>query len=68
MDACVSESARLSAAVVADFMWAARVEIDRQFGEGFAQANPALLGSFIHAMAVEREVGQLRDAVQSLKS
>lgn len=68
MDACVLEAARLSAAVVADFMRAAQVEIDQQFGEGFSQANPGLLGAFIHAMAVEREVGQLRDAVQSLKS
>lgn len=58
-----SDSA-LAAAIVGDYLRAAVVEIDAALGAGFSAANPALLAGFVQAMAIDRSVSGIKDAIE----
>ena len=56
-----------SAANIKTFMKEAIKAIDLEFGDGFAQQNPALLGNYLTALTIERGSRHIADEVANLR-
>lgn len=60
----IDKSARYAGANVAAYLKVAIAEIDAVLGDGYAAKNPVLLAGFIQAMAVDREVSGVKQAIE----
>lgn len=65
-ESTIDEAAALGSKVVAGYLRAAIAEIDSEFGTGFAANNTVLLGAFIQAIAIDREVGGVKHAIEMI--
>jgi hypothetical protein len=65
MDTSNNSSAVLAGKAVGNYLRVAMTEIDSVMGAGYATANPVLLAGFIQAMTLDREIGGVKDAINS---